>query len=91
MAIYMPTGVAPASFPPGWDGCPTPGAGSSAVAYDIPSKACYPIEGLGITIGPYGASVQGAMDVYNFNVSMNGDQPAAVNSLQLSKIGPVAV
>ena len=91
MPRYMPTGNAPPTFPPGWNECDTPGAGSSAVAYDIPSKACYPIDGLGITIGPFGASFHGAMDVYNFNVSMNGDQAPAVNSVQLNTIGPILV
>lgn len=89
MAQYLPTKDAPASFPPGWDKCQTPGAGSSAVAYDITDDACYPIEGLAVVIGPYAASVQGLFDVYNYNVSMNGDQPAVANSLQLNKIGVV--
>lgn len=82
-ASYLPTGNAPPTFGPGKPACGTPGAGGSAVAFDDNEDVCYIIYGLGISITPTSASIKGAMNVYNFNVSMNGDRRPAVNTAQL--------
>jgi hypothetical protein len=83
MGKYLPTPSSPPTFPPGGNNCGPLSAGAGALAWDVVDQTCYPVEGLAITIGPEMASLHGAMEVWNTNVSMNGTQAPMVNSLGL--------
>ena len=82
-ATYMGVGTASPTFGPGSPSCGNSGPGGSAMAFDDNEDVCYPLFGLGVTIDPTSASFKGACNVFNFNVSMNGDAGPAINPMQL--------
>lgn len=74
--------------------CTESSASDGAVAQDErhsdgKTSACWDIVGKVIPIGPNYASLMATMEIFNFNINANGDNPTVPTNLALEKMGSI--